>query len=126
MILSIEEVRVRQKVPAMEARKSFGELLDRVRLRGEEFELTRNGRPVAVLLPIAKVKRIDEESHAALRRRGKEATRLNADLSEKEIGRIADDAVQRARRTSRKRSERTIRSAAKAAGRGVQSRKSRS
>ncbi len=41
-----------QSVSAMEARKKFGELLNRVSLRREEIIIERAGKKIARLLPI--------------------------------------------------------------------------
>ena len=39
-------------VTAMEARKRFGEIMNRVALRGERFTVARAGRPLARIVPI--------------------------------------------------------------------------
>lgn len=41
-----------QEVGAFEAKNTLGTLLDRVQ-RGEEILITRHGRPVALLVPVA-------------------------------------------------------------------------
>ena len=41
-----------QSVSAVEARQKFGELLNRVSLRGEEIMIERAGKKIARLLPI--------------------------------------------------------------------------
>ncbi|MEK7509637.1 MAG: type II toxin-antitoxin system Phd/YefM family antitoxin [Patescibacteria group bacterium] len=37
---------------AMEARKRFGEIMNRVALRGEKFTVARAGKPLARIVPI--------------------------------------------------------------------------
>ena len=40
-------------ISAMEARKRFGEIMNRVALRGERFIIKRAGKPLVSLTPIA-------------------------------------------------------------------------
>ena len=41
-------------VSAMEARKKFGELLNRIHLRGEEIVIERAGKKIAKMIPVEK------------------------------------------------------------------------
>ena len=41
-------------VSAMEARKKFGELLNRIHLRGEEIVIERAGKKIAKMVPVEK------------------------------------------------------------------------
>ena len=47
------------KVGATEARRRFGELLDRVQREGERFLITKGGREVAALVSAEDAKRLD-------------------------------------------------------------------
>lgn len=44
-----------KKLSTQEARRDFAALIDDV-LRGEEFILTRHGRPVAAVVPVERLK----------------------------------------------------------------------
>ena len=41
-----------KKISAMEVRRNFGEILDQVRLTGEEFVIERAGKSLARLVPV--------------------------------------------------------------------------
>jgi prevent-host-death family protein len=45
-------------VSTMEVRRRVGDLLDRVALRGDEYLVERRGRPLAVVMPVAKAEAI--------------------------------------------------------------------
>lgn len=65
-----------KKVPFSRARAELSDLLDEVELRHEHVEITRNGRPVALLVPIEEYESVietldilgDDELMEALRR----------------------------------------------------------
>lgn len=64
-----------QEIGALEAKNTFGTLLDRVG-RGEVIVITRDGKPVARLAPISGgIGR--EQAHAAAERIRARASRLN-------------------------------------------------
>ena len=42
-----------KKISAMEVRRNFGEVLDQVRLTGEEFIIERAGKSLARLVPVS-------------------------------------------------------------------------
>ncbi len=47
------EYQAARKVSATEAARSFSEILNRIRYRGEMFVVTRGGRPVCELRPVS-------------------------------------------------------------------------
>ncbi len=71
------------EVGAFEAKNKLAELLDRAE-RGEEVVITRRGKPVAKLVPIAGMVKNQERAHRAFERMRERARALN--LSETEIG----------------------------------------
>ena len=46
-------------VSALEARKNFGEILNRILYRGEEIFVERKGKPVAKIVPVVKMEDAD-------------------------------------------------------------------
>jgi prevent-host-death family protein len=42
-----------KSISAMEARKRFGEIMNRVALRGESFTIERAGKPLVKIVPVA-------------------------------------------------------------------------
>lgn len=53
-----------QVISASEARNNFSEILSLVAFRGEEFEVRRKGKPVAVILPQKSKKKVSKKSKA--------------------------------------------------------------
>lgn len=47
------------EIPADEARAALGELLDRAGWRGERIAITRHGKPIAALVSIDDLKRLE-------------------------------------------------------------------
>jgi prevent-host-death family protein len=44
-----------KSISAMEARKRFGEIMNRVALRGESFTIARAGKPLVRIVPVAPI-----------------------------------------------------------------------
>ena len=47
---------MRSRISATEAARSFSELMNRVRYRGESFVIERNGKPICEILPVTPAK----------------------------------------------------------------------
>ena len=45
-------------ISTMEVRRSIGDILTRVALRGDEYLVERKGKPLAVLMPVEKAEAI--------------------------------------------------------------------
>lgn len=84
-----------EKITAMQVRQQLGELLSRLKLRGEEFIIEQYGRPTAVLLPYAKVAQVRaaawEDALDVLQRAAQ--TQPNQDLTESSLNDLVNDAV---------------------------------
>ena len=55
-----------KRVPAMTARKNFGELLESVFYRGDEIVVERAGKPMGVLIPMAQYQKLEQQRTDAL------------------------------------------------------------
>ena len=90
-----------EKVSAMEARRRFGDILNRVVLRHDQYVIERKGKPLAAVVPVEKLKRLEALSRQyvlEMLRRG------TGDLGQQEADALADEAKHRSRkRTARKK-----------------------
>ena len=78
------------EITTIELRERLGELLDRVRLRHEQFVITRRGKPVAAVVPIGRLEQLESRARETVlalleRQRG-------GDLTDDEAMRLADEA----------------------------------
>lgn len=48
-------------IPAMAARKNFGEILESVFYRGDEVVVERAGKPMGVLIPMAQYEKLEQQ-----------------------------------------------------------------
>ncbi|MBM4142509.1 MAG: type II toxin-antitoxin system Phd/YefM family antitoxin [Lentisphaerae bacterium] len=85
-------------VSTMEVRKSIGDILNRVALRGDEYLVERKGKALAVVMPVEKAESI---RRAARLRLGEWLARPNAVKTDAEAMRLANEA-RRAARTSKR------------------------
>jgi prevent-host-death family protein len=91
-----------REAPAMAVRQNLGDLLSEVQYRKGKIVITKAGKPVAALIDIAlfeRIRKLDEEFD----RMREELARAFADMSEKQVETLADEAVKEARRPRRKR-----------------------
>lgn len=80
-----------KNIPAFEARRQFGKLLQNVTARGDTYVVERHGEAVAAVVPIevyAQWKRTREEFFTRMRQ-----TSERANLGEDEALRLANEAV---------------------------------
>ncbi len=87
-------------VSTMEVRKRIGDILNRVALRGDEYLVERKGKPLAVMMPVAKA--------AAIRRAARLyidewLARPSAVKTDAEAMALANEARRAARRSKRGR-----------------------
>ena len=52
---------VKKAITALELRQRFGEVMDEVRYRKEPYVVTRNGRPLIVLLDVGAYRALEEK-----------------------------------------------------------------
>ena len=86
-------------VSTMEVRKSIGDILNRVALRGDEYLIERKGKPMAVMMPVEKAQAI---RRAARLRLGEWLSRPNAAASDDEAMKLANQARRAVRSAKRK------------------------
>jgi prevent-host-death family protein len=55
-----------KRIPAMTARKNFGELLESVYRRGDEIIIERAGKPMGVFIPMSQYQRLERQRTDAL------------------------------------------------------------
>lgn len=79
-----------KKIPALEARRRLGTLLDEVRLRGAEYVIERDGRPVAAVIPLETYERLKQRRDDAFDRVQEIRDRLSQSLSAEEIESLID------------------------------------
>lgn len=89
-----------EKVSTIEVRQRIGDLLNRVALRHDAFIIERKGKPLAALVPLARLEQMERfaRRHALEFLEG----RKGAVVSEKEAEALALEAKNWARRTPRK------------------------
>jgi antitoxin (DNA-binding transcriptional repressor) of toxin-antitoxin stability system len=83
----------------MEVRKSIGDILNRVALRGDEYLVERKGKALAVLMPVAKAEAI---RRAARLRLGEWLARRNAVKTDEDAMKLANAARRYARAVRRR------------------------
>ncbi|HZM24887.1 MAG TPA: type II toxin-antitoxin system Phd/YefM family antitoxin [Anaerolineales bacterium] len=54
-----------KKINAMKARQNFGQMLEEVYYRGEQFVIERAGRPMAALIPLSQLEELRSHHGAA-------------------------------------------------------------
>jgi prevent-host-death family protein len=83
-----------------DARKKLGDLVDGARLRGDQYIISKKGKPAAALVPLEIVQR-QEESKKFLLRLIEEVHEKNKGKKTEEIESIIDEAVKWARSKSK-------------------------
>jgi prevent-host-death family protein len=91
-----------REAPAMTVRQNLGDLLSEVQYRKGKVIITKAGKPVAALVDIAlfeRIRKLDEEFDQMR----EELTRAFADMPEKQVEALVDEAVKEARTRRRKK-----------------------
>ena len=90
-----------ERISTLEIREKLGDYLNRVALRHDQFIIERKGKPLAALVPVEKLRALEEaaarELLELLKRSG------TPDISEEEADRLANEA-KHATRPKRSRS----------------------
>ena len=94
---SDEAIAMKKTISTSEVRRKLGDILDRVDLRHDQFIIERNGKPLAVLVHVEKLDRMERAARLDLidvleRQKGK------ASLSRVEAEGLVDEAKHRKRR----------------------------
>lgn len=87
-----------EKVSAMEARRRFGDILNRVVLRHDQYVIERKGKALAAVVPVEKLERLEALSRQHVLDVLKRSSGV---LSQREAERLADEAKLRSRRKAR-------------------------
>ena len=95
---------MRGKVSTMEVRGQLGDLLNRVELRHDEFIIERKGRPMAALIPIAKLEAMETAARTSLRASWErlDAAAASEPLEDQEAMQLARREVKAGRATRKK------------------------
>ena len=91
-----------REAPAMTVRQNLGELLSEVQYRKGKVVITKAGKPVAALVDIAlfeRIRKLDEEFDQMR----EELARAFADVPEKQVEALVDEAVKEARTRRRRK-----------------------
>ncbi|MEK6690582.1 MAG: type II toxin-antitoxin system Phd/YefM family antitoxin [Nitrospirota bacterium] len=89
-------------VTVEDARKKLGDLVDGARLRGDQYIISKKGKPAAAIVPIEIVEK-HEESKKALLKLIEEVHEENKGKRSEEIEGLIDEAVKWARRKHKAR-----------------------
>jgi len=89
-------------ISAMDARKQFGDMLNRVALRHDDFLIERNGRPLAVVIPLEEYEQMKAlRREAALRGLGQTLATMRQQephsMSDEEVMSLANEAKHQTR-----------------------------
>ena len=96
---------MRKTISAMEARHNFGQVMNEVFLRDDEYVIERAGKPLVVMISVDKYKQLQqaqEEARKAFFQVVDKTHERNKDLKPQVIEQEVDDAV-RAVRAARQR-----------------------
>lgn len=85
-----------------EARKKLGDLVDGARLKGDQYIISKKGKPAAAIVPIEVVQK-HEEAKAALLRLIEDVHERTRGKKTEEIEGMIDEAVKWARRGRKQR-----------------------
>jgi len=89
-----------ETVSTLEVRKRLGDILDRVALRHDQFIIERKGRPLAAVVPVEKLERLERAARTQLLNAMKDRS---GTLSQKEADLLADEAKHRTRARKRRK-----------------------
>lgn len=82
-------------VSTMDMRQRLGDILNRVELRQDEYVIERKGRPLAALVPVAKLEQMRKAARGILLA---QLSRPDALLSQRAADALADEAKHRSRK----------------------------
>lgn len=64
--MTCEQERTVITISTMDVHSNIGELLDKIALRGDEYLVTRKGKPLAVMMPVEKAESIRRAARMCL------------------------------------------------------------
>ena len=83
-----------------DARKKLGDLVEGARLRGDQYIISKKGKPAAAIVPLEIVKK-HKEAKKALLMLIEEIHEKNKEVKSEEIENLIDEAVKWARRRAK-------------------------
>ncbi|MDZ4339861.1 MAG: type II toxin-antitoxin system prevent-host-death family antitoxin [candidate division NC10 bacterium] len=88
-----------EKISTLEIRQRLGDILNRVALRSDQFIIERKGKPMAAVVPVARLEQMERAARLQLLQ---VLERQPGALSQAEADRIATEAKHRTRKRRRK------------------------
>jgi prevent-host-death family protein len=89
-----------EKVSTLDVRQRLGDMLNRVALRQDEFIIERKGKPLAALVPVYRLEQMREFARRqALDMMARQTG--NANLTDEDAMRLANEAKREARRAAK-------------------------
>jgi len=88
-----------EKISTLEIRQRLGDILNRVALRSDQFIIERKGKPMAAVVPVARLEQMERAARLQLLQ---VLERQPGALSQAEADRIAIEAKHRTRKRRRK------------------------
>jgi len=88
-----------EKISTLEIRQRLGDILNRVALRSDQFIIERKGKPMAAMVPVARLEQMERAARLHLLQ---VLERQPGALSQAEADRIATEAKHRTRKRRRK------------------------
>lgn len=87
---------MKRVITAMEARKNFGNILNEVSLKDDKYIINRAGKPIAAVVSIGELKRMEQEKDDARNQFSGWVKGVRVkfkDIKHKDIEKLVDDAV---------------------------------
>jgi prevent-host-death family protein len=91
-----------KKISAMKARQTFGQVMNEVALRGDDYIVERSGKPLVAIIPIEKYQRLQKDREAAIQAMEGIWQKM-ADTDPKEVELLVNEAVDKTRLPKTKR-----------------------
>jgi len=88
-----------EKISTLEIRQRLGDILNRVALRSDQFIIERKGKPMAAVVPVARLEQMERAARLQLLQ---VLERQPGALSQAEADRVATEAKHRTRKRRRK------------------------
>ena len=88
-----------ERISTLEIRQRLGDILNRVALRSDQFIIERKGKPMAAMVPVARLEQMERAARLQLLQ---VLERQPGALSQAEADRIATEAKHRTRKRRRK------------------------
>ncbi len=89
-------------IPAIEARRRFGELLDKTYYRGESFIVERAGEPKAAIVPVREYQELQRQKKAAKAQFWAMTQKIRKRIAKydpQEVQAAIDDAIEEVKQT---------------------------